>query len=83
LSQEAVKFLRALRVQVKSPSVSALFERIIADLKRKREMEQFNKRVVAYYGSLSDAEQGEDTAWAQLGESALADIEPELAPDEH
>lgn len=46
-------------------------------------MEQFNKRVVAYYGSLSDAEQGEDTAWAQLGESALADIEPELAPDEH
>ena len=83
LSQDAVKFLRALRAQVKSPSISALFERIIADLKRKREMEQFNKKIVAYYDSLSDLEQREDTAWAQLGESALVDMEPDLAPEEH
>jgi hypothetical protein len=83
LSQDAVKFLRALRAQVKSPSISALFERIIGDLKRKREIEQFNKRVAAYYDSLSDTERREDTAWGQLGESALVDVEPELAPDEH
>jgi hypothetical protein len=71
------KFLRSLRAQVKSPSISALLEGILADVRGGDEMEQLNAKVSAYYDSLSDAQVREDAARGQAGESALAGTEIE------
>lgn len=77
LSRDAAKFLRRFRAQVRAPSVSALLEGILANLKGVNEMDELNARVSAYYDSLSDADVHEDAAWAQLGESALAQTQIE------
>lgn len=77
LSRDAVQFLRSFRAQVKSPSISALLEGILAELRGRSEMEQLNAKVSAYYDSLSDAQVREDAAWGQFGESALARTEIE------
>ena len=47
LSQGSARFLRAFRAKVHSPSMSALFERIVADLQNRVETEQLEKRVAA------------------------------------
>jgi hypothetical protein len=77
LSRDAARFLRSFRDQVKAPSVSALLESILANLKGAHEMDQLNARVNAYYDSLSDSDVREDAAWGQFGESALLETEIE------
>ncbi len=72
LSRDSVKFLRSFRDQVKAPSVSALLESILANLKGAHEVDQLNARVSAYYDSLSDGDVREDAAWGRFGQSALA-----------
>lgn len=39
------------------------------------QMDTLDSKVSAYYDSLSDAAVREDSAWGQLGESALAQVE--------
>jgi hypothetical protein len=72
LSKDTFKFLKLYCVQVKAPSMSALIESIIADIKRRKEMEELNARVAAYYDSLSAEESQEQVGWAELAESELA-----------
>jgi hypothetical protein len=71
LSRESVRYLRGLRAEVQSPSMSALFESIVADLRRKAEMEQLEARTQAYYDSLQKSDIQEQSDWGVLGESAL------------
>ncbi|PYU16315.1 MAG: hypothetical protein DMG29_04515 [Acidobacteria bacterium] len=72
LSKDTFEFLKLYCVQVKAPSMSALIESIIADIKRRKEMEELNARVAAYYDSLSAEESQEQVGWAELAESELA-----------
>ena len=72
LSREAIKILKAIKAQAKSPSMSALIESIVADLKSRNEIEQLSVQTSAYYDSLSPAQISDDAAWGALGESALA-----------
>jgi hypothetical protein len=43
-------------------------------------MDPLNSKVGAYYDSLCDAAVREDSAWGQLGESALAETEIDKNP---
>jgi len=71
LSRDSVKFLRTIRAEVQSPSMSALFEKIVADLQGKVAMEQLDAKIRAYYDTLSDSDIKEESAWGAAGEAAL------------
>jgi hypothetical protein len=71
LSPESAKFQKKFRAQVQSPSMSALFETMVADLKGKAEMEQLDAKFKAYYDTLPEQAMTEESAWGALGESAL------------
>jgi hypothetical protein len=80
LSRESAKFLRTLRAEVQSPSMSALFERIVADLQGKTEMEQLEAKIKAYHDTLPDTAIKEESAWGEVGEAALAlEVEEDVA----
>lgn len=53
--------------------MSALFEKMIADVQGKTELEQLDEQTQAYYDALPDAAMREDYAWGSVGEAALAD----------
>ena len=72
LSRESARFLRAFRDRVRSPSMSALFEKIVADLQGQVAMEQLDARITAYYDSLRETDIQEDAGWGAIGEAALA-----------
>ena len=72
LSRESAKFLRTLRAKVQSPSMSALFEKIVTDLQGKTEMEQLDAKILAYYDTLPESDIREELAWGAVGEAALA-----------
>jgi hypothetical protein len=81
LSRESAKFLRTVRAQVQSPSMSALFEKIIAELQGKTEMERLDAKIRAYYDALPEAAIKEESAWGELGEAALAlEVEQDVTP---
>jgi hypothetical protein len=71
LSRESARFLRAVRAEERSPSMSALFEKLVADLQSRTEMEQLDKKMTAYYDSLNEAAVQEDRAWGAVSEAAL------------
>ena len=71
LSQGTARFLRSLRTKAHSPSMSALVEKIVADLQNSAEMEQLEKNFVAYYDGLAESSILEDSAWGALGEATL------------
>lgn len=77
LSRGAAKFLRTFRARVKAPSISALFETILEDLRGGDEMAHLNAKVRAHYDSLPDADVREDAAWGRVGEAALTEGEIE------
>jgi len=81
LSHEAAIYVRGLCKRTKSPSMSALFERMIENLMRKTEMAQLNANAIAYYDSLSDAQVMEDAGWGQLGELSFEAEPGELVAD--
>lgn len=72
LSQGSARFLRAFRTKAHAPSMSALFETIVADLQNKVEMEQIEKKFAAYYDGLADSGVQEDSVWGAVGEATLA-----------
>ena len=80
LSREATSYAHQLQSRLKVPSMSALFERVITDLKRKNELAQLNARASAYYDSLSEAQLAEE-GWGQLGQAGLAALDDELEVD--
>ncbi len=71
LSHASARFLRAFRSRSQSPSMSALFETIVADLQGKVEMEKLDEKITAYYDSLQEP-LPEDYAWGMAGEAGLA-----------
>lgn len=73
LSRESVRFLKATRAETHAPSMSALFEKIVADLQSKAEQQNYEKQVQAYYDSLTPAAIQEDREWGAVGEAALAE----------
>jgi hypothetical protein len=81
LTHGAMVYVRDLCKRTKSPSVSALFERIIENLRRRTEMAQLNANAVAYYDSLPEAQVAEDAGWGQLGELSFGADKPELVVD--
>jgi hypothetical protein len=87
LSRESAKFLRTIRSDTQSPSMSALIERIVADLQSKTEMDQLDAKVKTYYDALPESAIREESVWGALGEAALAveeDVQrPEMAVAEH
>jgi hypothetical protein len=72
LSRDSVRFLRSFRTETKVPSMSALFEKIVADLQGKVEMQQLDKKIAAYYDALPEAAMQEEAAWGAMGEATLA-----------
>ena len=73
LSRESVRFLRATRAETHAPSMSALFEKIVADLQSKAKQQNDEKQVQAYYDSLTPAAIQEDREMGAVGEAALAE----------
>jgi hypothetical protein len=72
LSRESAEFLRTIRAELQSPSMSALFEKIVGDLQGKTEMEQLDAKIRAYYDTVPEAAIKEESNWGELGEAALA-----------
>ena len=75
LSQESADLLREIQARVQSPSMSALIERIVDDLRGKSELEELESKMKAHYDTMSEAGREEEAAWGKLGESALASLE--------
>lgn len=72
LSKDKVRFLKAHSQQSGAASVSAYIERLLADAHARAELGALNAHTAQYYDSIG-AEEGEElSAWARLGESALA-----------
>lgn len=83
LSRESVRFLKATRAETHAPSMSALFEKIVADLQSKAEQQNYEKQMQSYYDSLTPAAIQEDREMGAVGEAALAEeqIEPVVAAE--
>ena len=77
LSAGSVKFLKATQQQQRSPSLSALVDRIVEKVKRDYELASLNASVNAYYNSLSEAERREEAAWGEVGAAGLEALEAE------
>lgn len=77
LSRDSARFLRAFRTQTNAPSISALFEKMIADLQGRTELELLDEKVKAYYDNLSPSNAQEEYAWGRLGEAALESLTEE------
>ena len=75
VSLETIDLLREIQARVQSPSMSALIERIVDDLRGKTELEDLESKMKAHYDSMSEADREEESAWGKLGESALASLE--------
>lgn len=75
VSLETVDLLREIQARVQSPSMSALIERIVDDLRGKTELEDLESKMKAHYDSMSEVDREEEAAWGKLGESALASLE--------
>jgi len=72
ISQRSARFLRTFRAKTHAPSMSSLFETIVADLQNRLEMEQLEKKFAAHYDRLAGSSAQEDYVWGALGESTLA-----------
>ena len=72
ISQRSARFLRTLRAKAHAPSMSSLFETIVADLQNRVEMEQLEKKFAAYYDGLAESSVQEDSVWGALGDATLA-----------
>jgi hypothetical protein len=77
LSKDSARFLHTLQHEEQSPSMSALLEKIVTDLQAKAQMESIEARMAAYYDALPETAMREDTAWADVGASALASLQDE------
>jgi hypothetical protein len=77
LSADSADFLRAFRKQQRAPSLSALVEVIVENLKRSRELAELEASVTAYYNANSEKEMQEESAWGELGAASLAAFESE------
>ena len=77
LSRDSAGFLRAFRARVNSPSMSALFEKIVSDLQGRTESEELDEKVKAYYDGLSPSGVEENHAWGKLGQAALESLTEE------
>ena len=73
ISKECARSFKAFRTETGSPSMSAAFERLVADRQSRSEMEQLDQKLQAYYDSMKPSEIREDYAWGAVGEAALAD----------
>jgi hypothetical protein len=67
LSPESVEFLEALRRKRSAPSVSAVLEEILQEVRRKQAKAKVEAAVWGYYDSLSEDEIEEQTAWGRFG----------------
>jgi hypothetical protein len=75
LSRESVKFLKATRAELHAPSMSAVFEQIVASMQSKVERQNYEKQMQAYYDSLTPAQIQGDRDWGAVGEAALVEQE--------
>lgn len=84
LSSESLLFLEHMRSETHSPSMSALVERILADLQGKAELEKIDSELRAHYDSLGEAARQEERDWGAVGEGGLASIsEQEESAEPH
>lgn len=84
LSSESLTFLEHMRSETRSPSMSALVERILADLRGKAEVENIDSELRAHYDSLGEVARQEERDWGAIGESGLASLpEPEESAEPH
>lgn len=74
LSRECARFLRTFRAKMHSPSMSAVFEKIVTDLQARIKSEELDEKMKAYYDNLSPSELQEEHAWGKVGEAALASL---------
>ncbi len=56
--------------------MSALFEKIVADLQDKSLLDEIDAKTQAYYDGLSDAEIKEQSSWGKLGALGIAANNP-------
>jgi hypothetical protein len=75
VSPETVDLLHDIQARVRSPSMSALIEKIVDDLRGKTELEDLESKMKAHYDHMSEGDREEEAAWGKLGESALASLE--------
>ena len=73
LSRETANFLRVTRAELQAPSMSALLEKIVADLRSRAEQQSYEKHMRTYYDSLPRAAVLGEREWGALGEVALDD----------
>ena len=67
LSNDSLQYLEDVRKQKKAPSTSSVLDELIRERKLQAELEKTEVAMSAYYDSLSDEEQAEDTAWGKFG----------------
>ncbi len=72
LDSDTARFLRRLRVRTHAPSLSACLEALIAERRRNLEVESRDRRIRAYYDSMTEREAREETAWGELAEREAA-----------
>lgn len=73
LSRATAKAVKTARAETNAPSMSAFFEKLVADWQSAMEQEAYDKRMRAYYDSLSPAAIAEQQEWGAMGEIALAE----------
>lgn len=70
LSRSSVAFLERLRKEKKATSTSQVVDELIEDAKARRQLEEYEKAVTAYYDNLTDEERKEQRAWGELARRA-------------
>jgi len=71
LSPESVEFLEAIRKKRQVPSVSAILEEILQNVRREHKRAFIERAVAEYYASLSDQDATEQAAWGGFAEQEL------------
>jgi hypothetical protein len=80
LSKPSAAFLRDLSAE-KNAHLSALVETMIENSRRARELIRLNAAVTAYYDSMPESVQREESAWGEIGAAGLAALAAEIEPE--
>jgi hypothetical protein len=80
LSPDSAAYVRRFSAQ-EHAHISTVFERMIKDFRRTRELAQLNASIASFYDSLPDPIVQEQAAWGAVGAAGLAETyEPEIKP---
>ncbi len=72
LSRQAIGYLEAARKEARSPSTSAVLEKIIRERQQQRERQKTNAAIAHYYDSLTAEEREENRLWGEFSEDQIA-----------